>query len=136
MIMKFFALIIAMAFALPDAWAAGQSSASYKIKSDTFNSGVSDMRSASYRLSSSLGESFFNGSMASASYAVTLGSISQVDIPLLQVSPASQSFASLCVATSPTQDVTVSNHAAAHCGTEFSVRPGWTKRTDSTVLRR
>jgi len=54
-------------------WAAGQSSANYAIPLSTFNAGVADTTSASYRLSSSLGDSFFTGSSSSASYVLTRG---------------------------------------------------------------
>jgi hypothetical protein len=55
------------------AWGAGQSSPNYKMRADTFNSGIGDMSSASYRLSSSVGDAISTGPIASASYKIDSG---------------------------------------------------------------
>jgi len=49
------------------------SSANYAIPSSTMNAGVGDMSSASYKLSSSLGDSFYTGAMGSTSYQLNPG---------------------------------------------------------------
>ena len=54
-------------------WAAGPSSANYAIPSSTINAGVGPVASANYKLSSSLGDPFFGGSMASAGYVAAGG---------------------------------------------------------------
>jgi hypothetical protein len=56
------------------AFAAGQSSASYKIPADVINNGVADMSSASYKLSSSVGDAFATaGPLQSATYKLFPG---------------------------------------------------------------
>ncbi len=54
-------------------FAAGPSSANYAIPSSTINAGVGPMSSASYKLSSSLGDPFFAGALTSASYRINSG---------------------------------------------------------------
>ena len=55
------------------AWAAGPSSANYAIPSSTLNSGVGDMSSASYKLSSSLGDLAYGTTLGSAGYQLGAG---------------------------------------------------------------
>jgi uncharacterized repeat protein (TIGR01451 family) len=64
------AALAALAF---EAQAAGQASASYRIPADTVDAGVGDMSSASYRLSSSVGDLTADGLLSSASYRLSPG---------------------------------------------------------------
>jgi hypothetical protein len=62
----------ALAFGLPSV-AICQSSANYALPQSAFNAGVDHTTSASYGLSSSLGDPFFSGSSSSASYVLRHG---------------------------------------------------------------
>jgi hypothetical protein len=67
-----FVVVAALACCSPQ-WAAGQSSANYAIPQSTLNAGVGDTTSASFHLSSSLGDSFFTGPSSSTSYLLAHG---------------------------------------------------------------
>lgn len=54
-------------------WATSPSSPNYALPSSTLNSGVGDMISASYKMSSSLGDPFFARPMTSGSYQLFAG---------------------------------------------------------------
>ncbi len=60
------------------AWAS-QASPSYQINSSTLNSGVADMASTSYHLAASLGDAVASTPMASASYGLAGGFLSEVN---------------------------------------------------------
>jgi hypothetical protein len=62
------------------AGAAGQTSASFALPRDTINSGVGDMASASYRLSSSLGDAVATGTITSVSFQLGSGFRSRVNV--------------------------------------------------------
>ena len=66
-------LLALAALASAPAWAQGSSSANYAIPADVLNAGVAPMTSTNYRLSSSLGDPFFTGSMSSATYRLGFG---------------------------------------------------------------
>ncbi|MEO6596703.1 MAG: hypothetical protein ABIP94_18305 [Planctomycetota bacterium] len=57
----------------PVGFAVSPSSDNYAIPSSTLNNGVGDMASANYKLSSSLGDSFFGGTSRSTNYGATPG---------------------------------------------------------------
>jgi hypothetical protein len=87
----FFRLLATMTFVFSTvAIGAGQSSASYKIPADTLNNGVGDMSSASYKLSSSLGDAAATALLTSASFKLAAGfrgaiSVSSATLNLLLV---------------------------------------------------
>jgi hypothetical protein len=54
-------------------WATSPSSANYALPASAINSGVGDMASAGYKLSSSLGDAFQTGLMSSAGYRLNPG---------------------------------------------------------------
>jgi len=64
--------VAALACSAPN-WVAAQSSPNYRIPQSTLNSGVDNMASPSYKLSSSLGDPFFTGPSTSANYKLTHG---------------------------------------------------------------
>jgi hypothetical protein len=70
---EFLALVLGVPAAIWAQCADAQSSANYTLPLSTFNAGVANQSSASYRLSSSLGDSFFTGPSSSASYLLTHG---------------------------------------------------------------
>jgi hypothetical protein len=67
-----FVVVAALGFVAPQ-WAAAQSSSNFKIPLSTLNAGVGDMSSASFRLSSSLGDAFFTGPSASTNFRLAHG---------------------------------------------------------------
>jgi hypothetical protein len=66
-------LVLLSAAAAVLSWGAGQSSPNYRMRADTFNSGIGDMTSAAHRLSSSVGDAISTGTMASANYKIDAG---------------------------------------------------------------
>jgi hypothetical protein len=67
-----FSAAAVLACCLPQ-WAAAQSSTNYAIQLSNFNAGVGNTASASFRLSSSLGDSFFTGPSSSTNFQLTHG---------------------------------------------------------------
>jgi len=70
---KRIAILLALLAAAGLAWAAGQSSTNYKMRADTFNAGIGDMSSSSYRLSSSVGDAISTGPISSTNYKLDSG---------------------------------------------------------------
>lgn len=61
-------------------YAAGKTSASFAIPKDSINAGVADMSSASFRLSSSVGDAVATGGIVSVSFQLSSGFRSEIKI--------------------------------------------------------
>lgn len=74
------ALIIACLAASTLATAAGQSSANYVMKLDAINAGTGDMSSVNFKLSSSVGDAFAGGAIASVSFQLSSGFRAEIGV--------------------------------------------------------
>jgi hypothetical protein len=76
--------LFATAMLAAPVFATASSSTNYALPSSTLNAGVGDMASASYQMSSSLGDSTFTGAMTSSGYRLSSGFWGFVDTTVKQ----------------------------------------------------
>jgi len=124
------ALVLALA-GCSIVWAAGPSSTNYAIPSSTLNAGVGTIASASYKLSSSLGDPFLTVPIASASYRLAPGFWTAGEPPVGPTPPAvTTGAADAIAATAANLNGTVSSNGA---GTSVSFEYGLTASYGSSV---